>query len=95
MRTTLVINDNLMKRLRKEAGKRNTTISELVENALCLLLEPRNIDKHEIPPLPFFDLGGSYADIPDREALYHAMKRRKYRCLGRGALQRAPTKTIF
>ena len=52
MRTTLIINDNIMKRLREEAAKRNTTISELVEAALRLVLESGNFDKHEILRLP-------------------------------------------
>ena len=77
MRTTLVINDNVMKRLREEAAKRNTTISELVEAALRMLLEPKRAKQRKIPSLPVFDLGGAYVDIAVRDALYYAMKKGK------------------
>jgi len=76
MKTTLVIHDDVMKRLREEAAERDTTISELVEAALRLMLEPRRGGQSEIPPLPVFDLGGAYVDIADRDALYQAMEGR-------------------
>jgi hypothetical protein len=76
MKTTLVIPDDVMKRLREEAAKRDTTISELVEAALRLMLEQRRSVKTEVPPLPVFDLGGAYVDIADRDALYKAMEGR-------------------
>lgn len=72
MKTTLVIHDDVVKRLRKEAARRDTTISELVEAALRLMLEPPHGAQSEIPPLPVFDLGGAYIDIADRDALYRA-----------------------
>jgi hypothetical protein len=74
MKTTLIIHDEVVKRLRKEATRRDTTISELVEAALRLILEPRQVAQSEIPPLPVFDLGGAYIDIADRDALYRAME---------------------
>lgn len=76
MKTTLIIHDKIMKRLREEAAKRDTTISELVEAALRLMLERKRGDTTDIPPLPSFDLGGAYVDISDRDALYQAMEGR-------------------
>ena len=74
MKTTLIIHDKVMKRLREEAAKRDTTISELVEAALRQMLEPRRGDQAQIAPLPVFDFGGAYIDIADRNALYRAME---------------------
>jgi hypothetical protein len=73
MRTTLNIDDSVMKRLKQEAARRGTTMSELMESALRLLLreEKRPI---KLPPLPTFQLGGELVDIADRDALYDAME---------------------
>lgn len=76
MKTTLIIHDDVIKRLREEAAKRDTTISELVEAALRLMLEPRRSNRPDIQPLPVFDLGGAYVDIADRDALFQAMEGR-------------------
>lgn len=76
MKTTLIISDDIMKRLREEAVKRDTTISELVEAALRLMLEQKKPNKTQVPPLPVYDLGGAYVDIADRDALYQAMEGR-------------------
>ncbi len=75
MKTTLMIADNVMLRLREEAARRRATISELVEAALRLLLD-REESPPELPPLPSFDLGEVYVDLSDREALYQAMEGR-------------------
>jgi hypothetical protein len=77
MKTTLIIDDSIMQRLRQEATKRKTTISELVEASLRLYLENEKLKKGKsIPPLPVFSLGGASVDIADREALYQAMEGR-------------------
>jgi hypothetical protein len=76
MKTTLVIDDGVMKRLRQEAARRGTTISALVEAALRLFLENRSRAAPEAPPLPSFDGGGAFVDIADRDALYRAMEGR-------------------
>ena len=75
MKTTLVIHDTVLARLRREAAAQNRTLSELVEAALRLFLEaPRK--RPSVPPLPSFDGGGTLVDIADREALYQAMEGR-------------------
>jgi len=76
MKTTLVIDDGVMKRLRQEAARKGTTISALVEAALRLFLESRSRAAPEAPPLPSFDGGGAFVDIADRDALYRAMEGR-------------------
>jgi hypothetical protein len=73
MRTTLNIDDSVMRRLKEEAARRGTTMSELMESALRLLLgeKPARI---ELPPIPSFHGGGTLVDIADRDALYDAME---------------------
>lgn len=75
MKTTLNIDDTVMKRLREEAARTGRTMSELVESALRQLLQtrPRTV---ELPPLPSFDSGGALVDVSDRESLYQAMEGR-------------------
>ncbi len=73
MKTTLVIPDALMSRLKQEAARRRTTMSELVERALrALLEEPREVPV--LPPLPAFHLGRPRVDVANRDALYDAME---------------------
>jgi hypothetical protein len=76
MKTTLIIADKVMVRLREEAARRGETISELVEAALRLLLEPPLEAKGEPPPLLSFDGGGALVDVADRDALYKVMEDR-------------------
>lgn len=76
MKTTLVIDDKIMRRLREEAARQNKTISQLVETSLRIMLEPKKDVRTESQPLPVFDLGGAYLDISDRDALYQAMEGR-------------------
>ena len=75
MKTTLNIEDSVMRRLKGEAARRRCTMSELVESALRLLLEAKE-GRRRLPPLPTFDSGGHLVDIADRDALYQAMEGR-------------------
>ena len=74
-KTTLMIDDRLMVRLREEAARQGRTISELVESALRLLPR-RNRPSVELPPLPSFDGDGALVEVADRDALYRAMEGR-------------------
>jgi hypothetical protein len=68
MKTTLVIDDNVFRRIKQEAARRTTTISEIVEGALRLYLD--RVGKHaKLPPLPTKDMGDFLVDVSDREAL--------------------------
>ena len=51
MKTTLNIDDSVMRRLKREAARQGRTMSEMVETALRLLLQ---LQRHvaELPPLP-------------------------------------------
>jgi len=75
MKTTLNIDDSVMRKLRHEAARQGRTMSEMVETALRLLL--RSQRKHgSLAPLPRFRSGGSLVDVSDRDALYEAMEGR-------------------
>lgn len=75
MKTTLVIDDRVLARLRRRATSEGRTISELVEAALRLMLDRGRV-RPPLSPLPTFDSGGSLVDIADRDALYQAMEGR-------------------
>ncbi|MEE4298470.1 MAG: hypothetical protein V2J24_03415 [Pseudomonadales bacterium] len=75
MKTTLNIDDSVMRRLREEAARQGCTMSELVEAGLRLVLEgPSGAAAtgrdSELPPLPSWKSGGARVDVANREALY-------------------------
>lgn len=72
MKTTLNIDDGVMRELKREAASRGCTTSELVETAVRALLRPSK-RKKQPKPLPTFDGGKELVDISDRDALYKAM----------------------
>lgn len=69
MKTTLTIDDQVMRELKSEAARQGTTMSELVETALRRLLSSP-AKATEVQPLPTFHGGRELVDISDREALY-------------------------
>ena len=75
MKTTFNIDDSVMRRLKQESARRGCTMSELVETALRLLLQPPK-RKAGLPHLPAFPSGGHLVDVADRDALYQAMEGR-------------------
>ena len=75
MKTTLSIDDKIMRRVKQEAARQGRTISELVEAALRRLLEPADSRGSKPPPLPSFK-ARALVDVSDRDALYHAMEGR-------------------
>ena len=75
MKTTLNIDDTVMRRLRQEAARQGRTMSDMVETALRLLLGAPG-KRESIAPLPRFRSGGALVDIADRDALYDAMEGR-------------------
>jgi len=72
MKTTLVIDDQVMKRLKTEAARQGRTISEMVEAALRLMLRTTR-ERTRLPRLPSWEGGGARVDVADRTALYRAM----------------------
>ena len=75
MKTTLNIDDTVMRQLKREAARQKRTMSDLVETALRNLFRSRR-KPVELSPLPRFNSGGSFVDIADRDALYQAMEGR-------------------
>ena len=77
MKTTLIIDDSVMQRLREEAARRGTTMSLLVEAGLRRILAeptPPNPSPTELSPLPSWNGGRELVDISNRDALYRAME---------------------
>ena len=77
MKTTLNIDDSVMRRLREEAARRGTTMSALVEAGLRRVLAgPSHAETSsaELPPLPSWSGGEELVDIANRDALYRAME---------------------
>ena len=76
MKTTLVIDDQVMLRLKQEAAARRVTMSELVEAGLRqVLAQPAGVAEavQPWPQLPTWDSGGACVDVADRAALEYAM----------------------
>jgi hypothetical protein len=77
MKTTLIIDDRVMRRLKEEAARSGKTLSELVEAALRTMLDhQKSPPLQDLPPLPSFRGGSPLVDIADRDALYQAMEGR-------------------
>ena len=72
MKTTLNIDDTVMRRLKEEAARRGTTMSALVEAGLRLVLDgeqERAERGRELRPLPSWDGGEPRVDVADHAAL--------------------------
>jgi len=76
MKTTFVLDDRVVDRLRREAVRSGRTMSELVEAAIRRMLDDRAPIK-DLPDLPTFRSGGYLVDVSDREALYSTMERER------------------
>ena len=76
MKTTLNIDDTVIRELKREAARQGRTMSELVETALRLLLRSQP-KRGRIPALPTFRSGEMLVDVADPNALYQAMETRK------------------
>ena len=75
MKTTLNIDDTVMRQLKREAARQGRTMSELVETALRGLFRSQRVAA-DIAPLPQFHSGGTLVDVADRDALFRAMEGR-------------------
>lgn len=72
MKTTLQIDDGVMRDLKVRAAREGRTMSELVEAALRRLLDERPAGM-DLPPLPVM-MARELVDVSDRDALYRAME---------------------
>jgi hypothetical protein len=74
MKTTLVLDDALVERVRQRARERGVSMSSIVEEAIFKLLsEQPPAHRAEPHPLPRYRLGEFLVDIADRDALYDTM----------------------
>ena len=78
MKTTLNIDDTLMRRLRQEAARRGATMTALVEAGLRVVLADPDAaggETGDLPPTyPPGAAADSLVDISNREELYRAME---------------------
>lgn len=77
MKTTLSIDDTVMKRLKETAAARKTTMSALVEAGLRRVLAVDSGLTAQAPalrPLPTWDGGRPRVDIANRDDLYRTME---------------------
>ena len=75
MKTTLNISEQVMRKLKQEAARTGTTMSELVESALRESLEKRERPVPEVR-LPSFKGGTATVDVSSRDRLYDIMENR-------------------
>ncbi len=78
MKTTLVIDDALMRRLKALAARRGITLSALVEGYLRrgMIEDRRAVEEGGKPlDLPAYDMGLPHVDLADRAALDDLMNR--------------------
>jgi len=74
MKTTLILPDNLVTRLKRRAAERRQTLSEVVAEALRRGLDtPPTATIHDLPVHP---MGRALVDVADRDALFRAMEDR-------------------
>jgi hypothetical protein len=74
MKTTLVLDDGLVDRVRERAKERGVSMSTVVEEAIVrMLAEPEVLSAREPIELPSFPMGEFLVDITDRDALYDAL----------------------
>ncbi len=77
MKTTLNIDDTVMKRLKETAAARRTTMSALVEAGLRRVLATESepaAQEAVLKPLPSWNGGRPRVDIADRDVLYKFME---------------------
>ncbi len=73
MKTTLIIDHQVMRRLKADAARRGATISFLVETALRMYLDRKIVPEENLPPLPVYSGGKFLVDISNRETLLDFM----------------------
>ena len=76
MKTTLNIDETVMRQLKEEAARRGTTMSALVEAGLRRILAvsaPLKSKPNSPWQLPTWDSGGFRVDVANREELYRIL----------------------
>ena len=76
MRTTLVIDDQVFRQLKKRAAEEGRTLSDLTEEALRRgLAAARPVKPHRRVSLPTFSMGKPCVDLADRNQLFEIFNR--------------------
>jgi hypothetical protein len=76
MRTTLVIDDDLFRRLKKLAAEQDRTLSEVTQEVLRRgLSRSRRATRPTPAALPAFSMGRPLVDVADRDQLYEVLDR--------------------
>jgi len=74
MKTTLVLDDALVDRVRARAKERGVSMSSVVEEAIVqMLAQPAVPATGTLVDLPSYPMGPFLVDITDRDALYDAL----------------------
>lgn len=73
IKTTLNMDDKIMKRLREESVRQGRTMSELLESALRAMFQSRKL-RTELPPLPTFAGGMPRVNVANRESIEDFME---------------------
>jgi hypothetical protein len=78
MKTTVILNDQTMGRVKALAAERRKTLSETIEALLRRGLEVEKSlrQRNSTEALPSFDVEECYVDVSDRNALYRVMEGR-------------------
>lgn len=75
MRTTLIIDDALFRRLKKLAAEQNRTLSEVTQEVLRCGLAPQRSRAREAATLPAYSMGPPLVNVADRDQLYEVLDR--------------------
>ncbi len=73
MKTTLIISNDLFRRLKRRALETGQSLSSLVEGLLRKGLSQTSPQKR-LPKLPSFDMGRPLVEVADRNELYRVME---------------------
>jgi hypothetical protein len=84
VKTTLVLDDDVVVRLRAEAARLGVSMSELAEQAVRRMLDERSASMPALPELPSFSMGEMRVDVSDRQAVYELLDDRGRRPSGGG-----------
>jgi Ribbon-helix-helix protein, copG family len=81
MRTTIRLDDDLLRRAKRAAAERGTTLTALIEDALRRALAPGSVSGRTREPLPVFRGDGLQpgVDLDDTAALLDVMDERNAR----------------
>jgi hypothetical protein len=70
MKTTLNLNDSLLRRAKKTAAERGISLTRLVEDALEMHLRSRGSKRYQFKWVVVKDDAPAAVDVADRRALY-------------------------